>query len=212
MGGLNPLTNGSRIRTSSSATATAAPGGLNPLTNGSRIRTKALLWTAAGRAGLNPLTNGSRIRTAARGGGAGRLEVSIPLRTGLGFEHISGGRWSPSRRRLNPLTNGSRIRTHDRVGIIRRALSQSPYERVSDSNVATAINPSDLSTSQSPYERVSDSNPPKSPCTARGATSQSPYERVSDSNRGFASRCLGILSLNPLTNGSRIRTDRARPD
>ena len=115
-------------------------------------------------------------------------------------------------------------------------MSQSPYERVSDSNFWRLAGFPARPRSQSPYERVSDSNtrrparsaPPgvsiplrtglgfelPGPANmASGPGSQSPYERVSDSN----SRDRGLsdprVRLNPLTNGSRIRTspDRSEP-
>ena len=60
---------------------------------------------------LNPLTNGSRIRTRYSPKAAVRVGVSIPLRTGLGFEHHPRPARVRRARRLNPLTNGSRIRT-----------------------------------------------------------------------------------------------------
>ena len=133
-GCLNPLTNGSRIRTSGDSLDFQPGRGLNPLTNGSRIRTHAgrqgrhrpgsqspyervsdsnyrvlRIWHPV--LGLNPLTNGSRIRTAAIAAYLIQESVSIPLRTGLGFEH-------------RPIAvNRASVK-----------LSQSPYERVSDSN------------------------------------------------------------------------------
>ena len=60
--------------------------------------------------------------------------VSIPLRTGLGFEPATG------------------------LYCQQCGWSQSPYERVSDSNKARPDTPTKAKESQSPYERVSDSN------------------------------------------------------
>ena len=155
--------------------------------------------------------------------------VSIPLRTGLGFELIACARRATDMR-LNPLTNGSRIRTSgSRAAIWPSGTSQSPYERVSDSNSPVVVQTRAAGLSQSPYERVSDSNSAARAELSKEKASQSPYERVSDSNfepgnhqprrsvsiplrTGLGFERVSFSSpgtkkcLNPLTNGSRIRT------
>ena len=154
---------------------------------------------------LNPLTNGSRIRTEQYDTHPRRHTVSIPLRTGLGFEPAIAD-YTGETGRLNPLTNGSRIRTragpprclNNAVSIpLRTGLGFEPWW--------PSKSPS-TTTSQSPYERVSDSNVLTCPPPSTPAGSQSPYERVSDSNTPTCARVSSSRRLNPLTNGSRIRT------
>ena len=159
--------------------------------------------------GLNPLTNGSRIRTVTWYEDGEAVVVSIPLRTGLGFEftidatyHRSSGSQSPYERvsdsngpglrglcglrRLNPLTNGSRIRT------------SSACTTRGQSSLNPLTNGSRIRTHLRAGHRCPDG-------------SQSPYERVSDSNPRPERIRAGYGSLNPLTNGSRIRTSSAVP-
>ena len=180
--GLNPLTNGSRIRTKRNVNrirngvvsiplrtglgfeprhlrALRACGQrLNPLTNGSRIRTRAASMACAAGHSLNPLTNGSRIRTV-----IGPFviwwwpRVSIPLRTGLGFERISGGTERHQSVSI-PLRTGLGFEPRVAVWVPQGTKSQSPYERVSDSNRPKPDRLTGPEASQSPYERVSDSN------------------------------------------------------
>ena len=203
---LNPLTNGSRIRTTrprsrpwgALVSIPLRTGlGFEPSLSADRARLGASQSpyervsdsNAAGARrilsppSLNPLTNGSRIRTTTlKTQIPARASVSIPLRTGLGFEPIA------------------------EFWFIAGGRSQSPYERVSDSNKGPGGFSFAQAQSQSPYERVSDSNGGSGPHPEKVPWSQSPYERVSDSN-GLADYHLNLaLGLNPLTNGSRIRT------
>ena len=81
---------------------------LNPLKNGSQIRTEINEWMGEnGR--LNPLKNGSQIRTRGSAPKSLAARVLIPLRTGLRFGRP--GRPTGDRACLNPLKNGSQIRT-----------------------------------------------------------------------------------------------------
>ena len=88
------------------------------------------------------------------------LNVSIPLRTGLGFEQEKMARILAILKVSIPLRTG--------LGF----------------------------------------EPPRSGVSSKAKRSQSPYERVSDSNRRQVLGGFIEEGLNPLTNGSRIRTPR----
>ena len=163
----------------------SAPPRLNPLTNGSRIRTGVRAEKTLRRSRLNPLTNGSRIRTKPTGAMCVWYGVSIPLRTGLGFEPSFPHKDVRTFSSLNPLTNGSRIRTES-----------GDYVGPPSDGLNPLTNGSRIRT-----------KPPPAP--ARGSGGLNPLtngSRIRTSTRlhqrGRNDR------LNPLTNGSRIRTWR----
>ena len=161
---------------------------LNPLTNGSRIRTGSLRPHPARTFGLNPLTNGSRIRTVIYLRGIRRRMVSIPLRTGLGFERYPPVNTCQNEEGLNPLTNGSRIRT-----------TRSPAPAAS-SRVSIPLR-TGLGFERSVRGRSRDRWARLNPLT-NGSRIRTAY-LIQESHNSW--------SLNPLTNGSRIRTALLRP-
>ena len=156
--------------------------------------------------------------------------VSIPLRTGLGFERKGVVKMSVVTGVSIPLRTGLGFERPRPAQGVPEPLSQSPYERVSDSNASSSLsqllclslNPltngsrirtfiayglSQKARGLNPLTNGSRIRTRSRPMrTATRFTSQSPYERVSDSNERNPARETAMSSLNPLTNGSRIRT------